>query len=168
MTDFQAALGSSQLKKLDGQVTRSIQIADRMSAGLAGLKGLRPPLVQPDCTHVYYVYPLVYDAEFTGVSRPRLIEVLSAEGVSVAGGYQNIHLLPMFQKKTAYGSRGFPWRMGSEESAVSYAKGICPVAEKMHDEMFLSLPMCLYEFTNDDVDAIIEAFRKVWHNMGSL
>lgn len=168
MGEIEAAIGVEQLKKLDMQVARSIKIADRMSAGLAGLEGLRPPFVQPDCTHVYYVYPLVYDSGATGVPRSRLVEALSAEGVSVAGGYQNIHLLPMFQKKVAYGSNGFPWRMGSEESSVSYAKGICPVAEQMHDEAFLCLPMCLYEFTDEDVDSIVEAFRKVWSHMGSL
>ena len=168
MGEIEAAIGNEQLKKLDKQVSRSTQVADRLSAALAGLKGLHLPVVKSDCTHVYYVYPLVYNAELTGVSRTRLIEALTAEGVSVAGGYQNIHLLPMFQKKIAYGSRGFPWRMGDEESDVSYAKGICPVAEKLHDESFMALPMCLYEFTDEDIDSIADAFRKVWHHMDSL
>lgn len=168
MGEIEAAIGVEQLKKLDMQVARSIKIADRMSAGLAGLEGLRPPFVQPDCTHVYYVYPLVYDSAITKVPRNRLVEALSAEGVRVAGGYQNIHLLPMFQKKIAYGSNGFPWRMGSEESSVSYAKGICPVAEQMHDEAFLCLPMCLYEFTDEDIDSVVAAFHKVWCHLDAL
>ncbi|NWF37929.1 DegT/DnrJ/EryC1/StrS family aminotransferase [Mariprofundus sp. NF] len=168
MGEIEAAIGIEQLKKLDKQVNRSIYVADRMSEGLAGLKGLRTPVVKSDCTHVYYVYPLVYDAELTGVSRTRLVEVLSAEGVSISGGYQNVHLLPIFQKKIAYGSRGFPWRMDGEESDVSYDKGICPVAEKLHDESFLCLPMCLYEFTDEDVDSVIEAFHKVWRHMDGI
>ena len=168
MGEIEAAMGTEQLKKLASKVARNMQIADRLTSGLAGLKGLRPPLVQPGCTHAYYVYPLIYDAGATSVPRSRLIEALSAEGVAVAGGYQNLHLLPMFQKKIAYGSGGFPWRMGDEVSTVSYEKGICPVAEKLHDETFLALPMCLYELTDDDVDAIIEAFHKVWRNLDGL
>jgi len=168
MGEIEAAIGIEQLKKLDGQITRSIQVANRLTEGLAGLKGLRSAVVQPDCTHVYYVYPLIYDAELTGVSRTRMIEALVAEGVSISGGYQNLHLLPVFQKKIAYGSKGFPWKMGGEESGVSYAKGICPVAEKMHDEAFLALPMCLYEFRDEDADAIINAFHKVWEHLDRL
>jgi len=168
MGEIEAAIGIEQLKKLDKQVSRSVHVADRMSAGLAGLEGLRTPVVKADCTHVYYVYPLVYDAELTGVSRSRLVEVLSAEGVSVSGGYQNVHLLPIFQKKIAYGSRGFPWRMDGEESDVNYDKGICPVAEKLHSESFLCLPMCLYEFSDEDVDSLVDAFHKVWRHMDSL
>jgi len=168
MGEIEAAIGIEQLKKLDGQITRSIRVANRLTEGLAGLKGLQPPVVQSDCTHVYYVYPLIYDAELTGVPRTRMIEALIAEGVSISGGYQNLHLLPVFQKKIAYGSQGFPWSVFDPEGSVSYAKGICPVAEKMHDEAFLTLPMCLYEFTNDDVDSIIDAFRKVWDNLAVL
>lgn len=75
---------------------------------------------------------------------------------SVVGGYQNVYLLPMFLKKISYGSNGFPWTIGIEESSMSYAKEI-PISEKMHDDFFLFLSMCL-----------IAAFRKVESNTVSL
>ena len=132
------------------------------------MTGLRTPVVKSDCTHVYYDYPLVYDAKLSGVSRSRLIEALSAEGVSVSGGYQNIHLLPIFQKKIAYGSKGFPWRLGNEDSEVDYEKGICPVAEGMNDKQFMSLPVCMYDFSDQDIALTVAAFRKVWANLAVL
>jgi len=168
MGEIEAAIGIEQLKKLDVQITRSIQCANHLTAGLTGLKGLQLPVVQKNCTHVYYVYPLVYDSKITGVPRHRMVEVLAAEGVSVSCGYQNLHLLPVFQKKIAYGNKGFPWKIGNEESNVSYAKGICPVAEKMHDEAFMCLPMCLYDYSEKDVELIVGAFKKVWYHLPLL
>jgi hypothetical protein len=40
---------------------------------------------------------------------------------------------PIYQKKIAYGSRGFPWFYNGVKSKVSYKKGICPVAENLHN-----------------------------------
>ena len=37
----------------------------------------------------------------------------------------------MYQKKIAFGSKGFPWTIA--HSKISYKKGICPVAERLHD-----------------------------------
>ncbi len=166
--EIEAAIGIEQLKKLDGQLDSIICRANSLTQGLEGLRGLRTPRVMDGCTHVYYVYPLVYDAKATAVSRKRLLEALRSEGLRIGGGYQNLHLLPLFQRKTAYGTRGFPWKFFDPEEKISYAKTICPVAEELHDHTFLVLPMCLFDYSNNDVELIIKAFRKVWRNLDSL
>jgi len=168
MGEIEAAIGIEQLKKLPGLVKRKQELAAALSQGLIGLEGLRSPVVKPDCTHVYYVYPLVYDAEETGVPRARLLEALRAEGLRIGGGYQNLHLLPLFQKRIAYGSHGFPWSVFDPNSSVSYAKGICPVAEKLHDHTFIVLPMCQFDYSEKDVELIIDVFQKVWANLDML
>ena len=48
---------------------------------------------------------------------------------------------------------------------MNYAKGICPVAEKLHDRTFLGLEMCVHELKDDDVDLIVTAFQKVWASL---
>ncbi|MDT8375588.1 MAG: DegT/DnrJ/EryC1/StrS family aminotransferase [Mariprofundaceae bacterium] len=166
--EIEAAIGIEQLKKLDGQISIITDRAVKLTHGLAGLPGLQTPRVLDGCSHVFYVYPLIYDPEETAVPRARLLEALRAEGVRIGGGYQNIHLLPMYQKKTAYGNHGFPWSVFDPEGSVSYAKGICPVAEKLHDQTFLVLPMCLFDYSDEDIASITEAFQKVWRNMDSL
>ena len=103
--------------------------------------------------------------------QPRAIvaKALEAEGVTgLAEGYTNIHLLPMYQQKIAYGSSGFPWSSEICKREVNYAKGICPVAEKFHDSTFLAFAMCLHELSDDDVDLIISSFRKVWSSLDEL
>jgi perosamine synthetase len=168
MTEIEAAIGSEQLKKLNTLTSRRIAVADRLTAGLGGMKGLRPPIVKKDCTHVYYVYPLLYSPEETGVSRDKVFQALDAEGVPIADRYVNIHLLPIYQKKMAYGTKGFPWTAAFYRGQVSYEKGICPVAETLQDKKVLLIGMCIHDFTDEDVDLIIEAFHKVWDNLSLL
>ena len=167
--EIECAIGIEQLKKLEGLVASRQHVAERLTEGLAGLNGLKTPLVRPGSTHVYYMFPMQLDLEQLDVSRSRIIEALEAEGLmGLAAGYANIHLLPLFQQKQAYGSRGFPWSSDVCRREVSYAKGICPVAETLHDSTYLGFEMCLFQMSDPEVDAIIGAFKKVWVNMGQL
>ena len=170
LTEVQAAIGIEQIKKLPGLVQSRTKAADRLSEGLSKLKGIRTPIVMKSCTHVYYDYPLVLDIKELGISRSRLVEALVAEGIpNIGEGYQLVHLLPIFQSKTAYGTQGFPWKgLTSGESTVVYNKGICPVAEDLHENSYLGIEFCTYEFNDKEVDAYILAFEKVWQNLDKL
>jgi perosamine synthetase len=167
--EIECAIGMEQLRKLAPAIAGRQRAAERLSAGLAGLPGLRLPLVEPECTHVYYVFPMVIDPAVIRMPRARLVEALEAEGVEgMISGYANVHLLPMYQRRIAYGRRGFPWTSDVYEGHVDYAKGICPVAERLHDETFLGFQMCLHALEDADVDLVVAAFRKVWANLERL
>jgi len=167
--EIECAIGIEQLKKLNSFVASRQRAAERLTQALNGLPGLRTPVVNADCTHVYYVYPMVLDVERLGVPRARLIKALEAEGVSgLAAGYTNIHLLPVYQQKIAYGSKGFPWASDICQREVNYRKGICPVAERLHESTYLGFAMCMHELADEEVDLIGRAFWKVWDQMDSL
>jgi len=168
MTEIEAAIGIEQLKKLKDLVNERIHAANRLSAGISGLTGLTPPVVKPDCTHVYYVYPLLYDAKQNGVSRNQIVDALAAEGVSISNSYINLHLLPMYQRKQAYGTKGFPWSADFYKGSVSYEKGICPVAEALNDGGYMGIGMCEYYYTDRQIDLIVQAFQKIWVNLDVL
>ena len=167
--EIECAIGIEQLKKLAGLVAKRQCAAERLTAGLSDLEGLRTPVIQSDCTHAYYVYPIVLDVERLGVSRESIYKALVAEGVEgLAMGYVNLHLLPMYQQKIAYGSKGFPWTSDICHRDVNYSRGICPVAEDLHDRSYLGYAMCLNELPDEDVDLLAAAFRKVWNGMEAL
>jgi dTDP-4-amino-4,6-dideoxygalactose transaminase len=167
--EIESAIGIEQLKKLKRFVSDRQHAADRLTAGLKDLHGLRTPVIMPDCSHAYYIYPMVLDIADIGVSRDRIHAALEAEGVNgLISGYVNVHLLPIYQKKIAYGSKGFPWSSDICHREVDYSKGICPVAEKLHDESFLGIEMCLNELEDEDVDLIVQAFQKVWNNISKI
>lgn len=169
MGEIEAAIGNEQLKKLKQLAGERSRAGNRLSDGLRNLPGVKTPTVKENCTHVYYVYPLVLDLHALGVSRAKIADALTAEGVpQPAQGYQNVHLLPMYQKKIAYGKRGFPWSSDIYKGNVSYAKGICPVAESLHDNNLIGMGLCEHRFDDKEVDQILAAFHKVWNNLDQL
>jgi dTDP-4-amino-4,6-dideoxygalactose transaminase len=167
--EIECAIGIEQLKKLEGLVSSRQDAADKLTSGLTDLVGLKTPVVRPGCTHAYYVYPMQLDIRNLNVPRARIIEALQAEGVGgLMEGYTNLHLLPIYQRKTAYGSRGFPWSSDICRRDVNYAEGICPVAEALHHSTYLGIQMCMFRMEGSDIDAIVRAFRKVWENIELL
>ena len=112
---------------------------------------------------------LAIDTNALGVSRDKILEALIAEGVpGLSKTFENLHLLPMYQKKIAYGNEGFPWKSSICTRDVSYEKGICPVAESLHDTFYLGFQMCLHRMTDIEVDLMIGAFEKVWSKLDEL
>lgn len=169
MGEIEAAIGIEQLKKLDRKVADRQHVTHRLDEGLGALPGLRIPAVRPECTHVYYFYAMTLDPVRLGVSRDMIYKALVAEGVpGMMRGYATLHLLPLYQNKIAYGSKGFPWTSEICRRDVSYAKGICPVAEDMNDRAFLGIEVCAHVFSDADIDLVVAAFHKVWSQMESL
>jgi dTDP-4-amino-4,6-dideoxygalactose transaminase len=166
--EVECAIGIEQLKKLKHLVKSRQSIASRLNKGLSELDGLSLPEVGLDRTHVYYVYAMQLNSDKVGVSRDIICQALNAEGLNVSNRYQNIHLLPAYQRKIAFGSHGFPWTSDICKREISYDKGICPVAERLNDESYLGLGLCSYEFEEPDVDLVIQAFHKVWRNLDDL
>ena len=166
--EIESAIVLQQLKKLKKIIKQKQAVAQILNRGLRKLEGLRIPFVKKDCTHVYYVYPLVIDSKKIKVHKKIIVKALEAEGVQgLASSYQNLHLLPMFQKKISYGKKGFPWLLNNNKN-IKYKKGICPVAERLQAKEFLSIGICNYDLNKKDALNIVECFKKVWLNLPKL
>ena len=137
MTEIEAAIGMEQLKKFSDLVTQGPrrQTGYPKDSAISGVCGA--PFVKPECSHVYYGYPMVYQERKREFPRHIILEALQAEGIPLAGSFDNIHLLPMYQQRIAYGNGGFPWTADVDKGRVSYEKGICPVAETLQDKTFI-------------------------------
>lgn len=169
MGEIEAAIAGVQLTKLAHRIETRQAAAARLTAGVADLPGLRTPTTADGSTHVYYVYGITIDPAVLGVSRALITDALKAEGVpGIAVGYQNLHLLPMFRHRIAYGKGGFPWTSPYADREVTYGPGQCPAAEKLHAETFFGLNLCMFEYDPADIDRVIAAFRKVWANLDAL
>lgn len=167
--EIECAIGIEQLKKLDYLVKKRQDTASKIISGISKLDGIEIPKAHKDNTHVYYILPMILDIKKLGTSREKIFNALEAEGVKgLAQGYANIHMLPMYQKKIAYGDNGFPWNSEFNTRDVSYKRGICPIAEELHEKTFLGYEMCLHELSEDDIELIIKSFNKVWKNLSSL
>lgn len=166
--EIECAMGIEQLRKLKGLVQSRQLLAERLTEGLKSLDGLKTPTQFNNRTHVYYIYAMQLDLEVLQVSRQKIVEALAAEGVIVSSGYQNIHLIPMYQQKIAFGSKGFPWSSEFCKREISYKKGICPNAEYLNDNSYIGFGMCVFDLCLKDVELIVSAFHKVWNSLDQL
>ncbi len=163
--EIECAIGIEQIKKLDKIVEYKRSCAEKLTKELTNLKGLITPNVLKNNTHSYYIYPMLLDKSIINVPREVIADALENEGMQgLMRGYVNLHLLPIFQQKIAYGSRGFPWTYVDSRENINYSKGICPVAELLQDELFLGFEICLFHLNDKDIKKIGDAFRKVWQN----
>ncbi|MCD4743183.1 MAG: DegT/DnrJ/EryC1/StrS family aminotransferase [Desulfobacteraceae bacterium] len=168
MGEIEAAIGIEQFKKLGKITDHMTALGEQLTIGLKSLESLNPPKVKENCTHVYYAYPLILDTEQLGIKRDVIHQALVAEGVPIGQGYTNIHLLPLYQEKIAYGNDGFPWSSDVYKGNVKYNKGICPVAEKLHEKEIMAIPTCMHDWGKEDINIIIKAFTKVWSQLDAL
>lgn len=120
LTELQAALGHSQLRRLDAMHAARDALARRYDELLAGLP-LRLPARLPDRTSAWHLYPVELDGARTSVDRATAFARLRAADVGVNVHYIPIHLQPHYAK------RGF-------------RRGDFPAAERYYDGA-LSLPL---------------------------
>src|SRR5262245_52842389 len=127
MTEMQAAVGVSQLRKSERLIARREEIANRFTRALGDMPGLTCPVVRDGCRHVYYVWVGRYNEAETGVPRAVIVKALEAEGVPTSAGYvEPLYRLPVFQKRIAIGRDGFPFTLTNR----TYPTDLCPVAER--------------------------------------
>ncbi len=163
MTELEAAIGFTQLPKLGAIVVKRQYQASYLDYRLSQLPGLIVPKVSEGNSHVYYTYGLRIDPRIVKITKWELVEKLTNAGVpNVSPTFANLHLLPIFQQKTAYGTNGFPWSLKGVRKDISYDKGICPVAEKLLDETFFQFYVNDFDLTEEDLDFICCKFEEVW------
>lgn len=93
LSDMQAALGLSQLKKLDSFISRRTEIAKNYDQALADLP-LKLPVVDPQSQSAWHLYMI----ELTQHSRQEIYQQLHAKGIGVNVHYIPIHLQPYYQQ----------------------------------------------------------------------
>ena len=166
MNEIEAAIGISQLDKLSSIVNKRQEDINELEKRLSKLLGLILPKVDKGNTHVYYTYPFQLDRKIIKSSKFQVAELLTKAGVpNISTKYGNIHLLPIFQKKIAFGKSGFPWTYTDNGKNINYEKGICPVAENLIDNSFLHFYINDFDLTPGDIDAIASKFEEVWNSI---
>jgi len=140
LTDFQCALGLSQLKKLDAWVGRRRAIAGQYNDAFSTLPELELPTVLPDRSHSWHLYVTRLRLDRLRAGRAEVFKALRAENVGV-----NVHYIPI------------PWHPYYRN--LGYERGRWPVAESSYERM-LSLPI-FPGMTDGDVKDVIAAVEKV-------
>ena len=97
MTDIQAALGLSQMQRIDQFVAHRTQLADRYDTLLAD-SGLKLLHRDPDCASSWHLYPIGWNPERSGLSRAEAYKHLHQAGIIVNVHYIPVHLQPYYRR----------------------------------------------------------------------
>ena len=163
--EIESGIVIQQLKKLNKIIKKKQLVAKVLNKGLSKLDGLKVPTVKKNCSHVYYMYPLILDRDKIKIDRKKIITMLKKLGLQgIFSSYQNLHLLPMFQNKICYGKKSFPWNLNNNKE-ISYKKGTCPVAERLYFRDFIGLNICNYDLNQKDATNIVKCFQQVWSKL---
>lgn len=154
LTEFQAAIARVQLARLDELTTRRLKFVKALDGRLKRFDALRIAQPDPEDHHVYYLYPIWFDAARAGISRKVFVAAMAAEGCPIYGGYcQPLYHLPLLKKLHKEG-----------RARVSGVNRLCPNAERTYQEtlMFTTLPQTVGG--TELVDGFVAAIEKTLRN----
>ena len=174
--ELPAAFARSQLRRLDENNERAQHNAARLTQGLTGLRGVHPPRVPDDRTHVYQKYRLRLHADEMGLAaepravRDAMLRALRAEGVEAVLWHTTpLPAYPLFQQRAGFGG-AFPWTVPPAGRSITYHPEDYPEATRLLDCSLLlgseRHPLC----GQDDavMEYYIAAFHKVYAALDAL
>jgi UDP-4-amino-4,6-dideoxy-N-acetyl-beta-L-altrosamine transaminase len=126
MTDFQAALGLSQLKKLEGFIKRRQKLAGMYSERLKNVPLIILPRTKPNVRHVWHLYTILLDKK---IDRNKFIAAMRAKNVGVNVHYLPIYSFSYYRENFAFKPKDFPVTEDISSQIVTL-----PMFPKMSDE----------------------------------
>jgi UDP-4-amino-4,6-dideoxy-N-acetyl-beta-L-altrosamine transaminase len=141
ITDFQCALGISQMKKLTYFVERRREIADIYRKELSNIKEIKLPEEKSYAKSSYHLFPVRFENEKV---RKKVFDFLRSKNILV-----QVHYIPIY------------WHPYYRE--LGYKKGICPVAEDFYKSE-ISIPM-FPSMTNKDVKYVCNTIKEFFNTI---
>lgn len=140
ITDIQAALGLSQLKRLDKFIMARKKYATMYNDAFKNLSSVKIPYQQEATVSSWHLYIIRLQLDKLNGGRKEIFEALQKENIGV-----NVHYIPVY------------WHPYYQD--LGYQKGLCPNAEKLYEEI-ITLPL-FPAMLESDVQDVIHAVYKV-------
>lgn len=140
MTDIQAALGSSQMERLDEFVSKRHVVAERYDALLTGLPVITP-WRNPESLSAFHLYVVRLRLNEIEKTHLAVFEQMRSQGIGVNLHYIPVHLQPYYE-------------------TLGFRSGYCPEGERYYGEA-ISLP--LYPgLTEDNQNRVVDALKETF------
>ncbi|WP_067724755.1 UDP-4-amino-4,6-dideoxy-N-acetyl-beta-L-altrosamine transaminase [Oceanobacillus damuensis] len=140
MTDIQAALGLSQVKKLNTFLNKRREYAKKYTEAFIDVDAILTPYQQSDSNSSWHLYIIRFKLEKLNADRTEIFKALQKENIGVNVHYIPVHLHPFYQQ-------------------LGYEKGLCPNAEKLYQEI-ITLPL-FPTMSEQDLNDVITGVKKV-------
>ena len=107
LTCLQAGIAIPQIKKLNDLNQKRINLANYLSEKISTIDFLKGPKIRENCTHVYYLYPIIFDAKKAKISKKMFIERMSNEGAPISEYAPPIYTMSLFNKSNSNSTKEF-------------------------------------------------------------
>lgn len=141
ISDFQCALGISQLSRLPEFLAKRRKIAEKYTSAFSSISCLGLLTVRPEVQHALHLYTILYHPQNSKNNRDTVFSLLRKEGIGVNVHYIPVHLHPYYKQRFNTGP------------------GLCPIAENAYEKI-LTLPL-FPSMSDEDVDRVINAVLEV-------
>ena len=107
ITDFQCALGSSQVKKLDYFVEKRREIAKKYDEAFSCINNFTIPQTNSSIDHSYHIYSLQINFNELDLTKVKLFEKMKQSGIKLQVHYIPVHMQPFYQKNYGFNTGDF-------------------------------------------------------------
>ena len=170
LTEYQAAIGLAQLKRLDAQTTLRNENAAYLKSKIKDIPGIVPYKLYDDVTRAaFHLFPFRYQKEaFKGLPREVFLKALSAEGIPCSKGYATLNTMPYlndtFQSKNY--RKMYPKAMLDFKSYVE--RNHCPQNDRLCNEEAVWFTQNMLLGSRSDLDEIANAIQKIYAHADKL
>ena len=160
MTEFQGALLSSQMPRIEQRAKTRSENAQYLTGMLREIPGIIPARMYEGCTrNAYHLYMFRYQPEqFANLPRVKFLRAMHAEGISCSAGYGPLNKAPFI--RDALRTRPYVKVYGKDAIDKWEERNRCPENDKLCEEaVWFTQTMLLGP--RSDMDQIVEAVRKI-------
>jgi len=150
LTDLQASIAIEQFKKVESITVHRVGLAEYLNEALSEFDFLTIPKIRDNCTHVYYLYSMLYNQKILGVSRDKFAEALSAEGFPVFNYVIPLYRLPLF--------------VAMNKAERRYKNEDFKNTEECWKNSMLATNICRWPLNREYMDKFVMAIKKVADN----
>lgn len=136
ITDFQCALGISQLRRLPERLKRRRAIAAQYAQRFAHEEAITPLASRENTMHAWHLYVVRLGTDGDPINRARVFQHMREAGIGVNVHYIPVYLHPYYRR------------------TLGTTHGLCPAAESAYEQI-LTLPM-YPQMSSADVDSVAE------------
>lgn len=170
LTEYQAAIGLSQLKRLAAETETRNKNAAYLKAKIGEIPGIVPYKLYDNVTKAaFHLFPFRYNKEgFKGLPRKDFLKALAAEGIPCFEGYAPLNKMPYLAN--AFQSKNYRKMYEAKDLAIGAynERNHCPLNDRLCNEEAVWFAQSMLLAGKEDMDDIVKAIEKVHANAEKL
>jgi dTDP-4-amino-4,6-dideoxygalactose transaminase len=170
LTEYQAAIGLSQLKRLGAETDTRNANAAYLKSKIGAIPGIIPYKLYDNVTKAaFHLFPFRYDKEgFKGLPRKDFLKALNAEGIPCFEGYAPLNKMPYLAN--AFQSKNYQKMYAAADLDINAynERNQCPLNDRLCNEEAVWFAQSMLLAGRADMDDIVRAIEKIHGNADKL